>query len=173
LTVIFLGSRLERREDGRSRVLRARRGVTAADPGRAVRGVALGRQPAMRRRVLRRSCQSGRGEFPAGACALPPSAPPVSSPARVRDLRGITRQTVRGALRRSLEAVEKVVTARQACQACNLSCCTSLLYKTAGVSCGLEYTASDLGALGGTRTPNLLIRSQMLYPLSYERRMPR
>jgi hypothetical protein len=27
-----------------------------------------------------------------------------------------------------------------------------------------------LGALGGTRTPNLLIRSQMLYPLSYERR---
>jgi hypothetical protein len=29
--------------------------------------------------------------------------------------------------------------------------------------------AADLGALGGTRTPNLLIRSQMLYPLSYER----
>ena len=27
----------------------------------------------------------------------------------------------------------------------------------------------DGGALGGTRTPNLLIRSQMLYPLSYER----
>jgi hypothetical protein len=27
------------------------------------------------------------------------------------------------------------------------------------------------GALGGTRTPNLLIRSQMLYPLSYERQM--
>ena len=25
-------------------------------------------------------------------------------------------------------------------------------------------------ALGGIRTPNLLIRSQMLYPLSYERR---
>jgi len=24
-------------------------------------------------------------------------------------------------------------------------------------------------ALGGTRTPNLLIRSQMLYPLSYNR----
>jgi hypothetical protein len=24
-------------------------------------------------------------------------------------------------------------------------------------------------ALGGTRTPNLLIRSQMLYPLSYKR----
>ena len=28
-----------------------------------------------------------------------------------------------------------------------------------------------MGALGGTRTPNLLIRSQMLYPLSYERQM--
>ena len=30
-------------------------------------------------------------------------------------------------------------------------------------------TWGDGGALGGTRTPNLLIRSQMLYPLSYER----
>ncbi len=30
-------------------------------------------------------------------------------------------------------------------------------------------TCGDGGALGGTRTPNLLIRSQMLYPLSYER----
>jgi hypothetical protein len=30
-------------------------------------------------------------------------------------------------------------------------------------------TGAGLGALGGTRTPNLLIRSQMLYPLSYER----
>ena len=27
----------------------------------------------------------------------------------------------------------------------------------------------DVCALGGIRTPNLLIRSQMLYPLSYER----
>jgi hypothetical protein len=27
----------------------------------------------------------------------------------------------------------------------------------------------NMSALGGTRTPNLLIRSQMLYPLSYER----
>ncbi len=27
----------------------------------------------------------------------------------------------------------------------------------------------NVGALGGTRTPSLLIRSQMLYPLSYER----
>jgi hypothetical protein len=30
-------------------------------------------------------------------------------------------------------------------------------------------TWENRGALGGTRTPNLLIRSQMLYPLSYER----
>ena len=29
--------------------------------------------------------------------------------------------------------------------------------------------ADPVGALGGIRTPNLLIRSQMLYPLSYER----
>ena len=27
----------------------------------------------------------------------------------------------------------------------------------------------DFSALEGTRTPNLLVRSQMLYPLSYER----
>ena len=31
---------------------------------------------------------------------------------------------------------------------------------------------TSTGALGGTRTPNLLIRSQMLYPLSYRRRDP-
>jgi hypothetical protein len=31
-------------------------------------------------------------------------------------------------------------------------------------------TWASAGALGGIRTPNLLIRSQMLYPLSYERR---
>jgi hypothetical protein len=38
---------------------------------------------------------------------------------------------------------------------------------------GQRHTPSALGkrcALGGTRTPNLLIRSQMLCPLSYERR---
>jgi hypothetical protein len=28
---------------------------------------------------------------------------------------------------------------------------------------------STFSALGGIRTPNLLIRSQMLYPLGYER----
>ena len=33
----------------------------------------------------------------------------------------------------------------------------------------MALTCGDCGALGGTRTPNLLIRSQMLYPLSYER----
>src|SRR5258708_37917429 len=36
----------------------------------------------------------------------------------------------------------------------------------------LSVARSDrhqLSALGGSRTPNLLIRSQMLYPLSYER----
>ncbi len=40
-----------------------------------------------------------------------------------------------------------------------------------GYSKGRFMIASGLwaGALGGTRTPNLLIRSQMLYPLSYER----
>ena len=31
------------------------------------------------------------------------------------------------------------------------------------------FTWENVSALGGTRTPNLLIRSQMLYPLSYER----
>jgi hypothetical protein len=33
--------------------------------------VALGRQPAVRRQVLKRSCQPGRGECPAGAHARP------------------------------------------------------------------------------------------------------
>jgi hypothetical protein len=32
------------------------------------------------------------------------------------------------------------------------------------------FVAVSTSALGGTRTPNLLIRSQMLYPLSYERK---
>jgi hypothetical protein len=36
-----------------------------------------------------------------------------------------------------------------------------------------DLTCGYGSALGGTRTPNLLIRSQMLYPLSYERGMPR
>ncbi len=36
-------------------------------------------------------------------------------------------------------------------------------------TCRSHRRSNDLSALGGTRTPNLLIRSQMLYPLSYER----
>ena len=36
-------------------------------------GETLGRQPAVRLLVLRRSCQPGRGECPAGACARLPS----------------------------------------------------------------------------------------------------
>jgi hypothetical protein len=48
-------------------------------------------------------------------------------------------------------------------------CCMPLLYGIARRLLVDTSKASDLGALGGTRTPNLLIRSQMLYPLSYER----
>ncbi len=33
----------------------------------------------------------------------------------------------------------------------------------------IDYATHHISALGGTRTPNLLIRSQMLYPLSYKR----
>ena len=40
---------------------------------------------------------------------------------------------------------------------------------TSGKECAMQLTWGFGGALGGTRTPNLLIRSQMLYPLSYER----
>ena len=38
-----------------------------------------------------------------------------------------------------------------------------------GAAPSTMLTCRLVGALGGTRTPNLLIRSQMLYPLSYER----
>jgi hypothetical protein len=48
-------------------------------------------------------------------------------------------------------------------------CCTPLLYGACQRPVPRSEPASELGALGGTRTPNLLIRSQMLYPLSYER----
>ena len=48
-------------------------------------------------------------------------------------------------------------------------CCTALLYGASRRPVPNPDPACDLGALGGTRTPNLLIRSQMLYPLSYER----
>ena len=44
---------------------------------------------------------------------------------------------------------------------------------TSGARGTLTGAGSDqldlLSVLGGSRTPNLLIRSQMLYPLSYER----
>ena len=46
---------------------------------------------------------------------------------------------------------------------------SALLYGAHKRPVSYPQPASDLGALGGTRTPNLLIRSQMLYPLSYER----
>jgi hypothetical protein len=39
----------------------------------------------------------------------------------------------------------------------------------ASITTTLDLAWAFGGALGGTRTPNLLIRSQMLYPLSYER----
>jgi hypothetical protein len=61
-------------------------GVTAADWGRAVPGVALRRQPAVRRRVLRQSCRSGRGECPAGARARPAERAFVTSPVETRHL---------------------------------------------------------------------------------------
>ena len=48
-------------------------------------------------------------------------------------------------------------------------CCISLLYGARKRPVPSLEPAAELGALGGTRTPNLLIRSQMLYPLSYER----
>src|SRR5689334_3025637 len=53
---------------------------------------------------------------------------------------------------------------------CGQRCCTSLLYGVCKRPVPRSEPAAELGALGGTRTPNLLIRSQMLYPLSYERR---
>src|SRR5271170_8452208 len=44
--------------------------------------------------------------------------------------------------------------------------------KSLAISENKGLTCRFGGALGGTRTPNLLIRSQMLYPLSYERWRP-
>src|SRR5271169_7027205 len=55
-----------------------------------------------------------------------------------------------------------------------LTSCSEREVSGFGYSKGRFMIASGLwpGALGGTRTPNLLIRSQMLYPLSYERWCP-
>ena len=46
---------------------------------------------------------------------------------------------------------------------------TSPPLSTAARSYDGTMTGTFVRALGGSRTPNLLIRSQMLYPLSYER----
>ena len=48
---------------------------------------------------------------------------------------------------------------------CNLGLIVAPVYAADAVEIIERYS----GALEGTRTPNLLIRSQMLYPLSYER----
>jgi len=59
--------------------------VGGRDGGELVTGAARethGRQPAVRRRVLRRSCQPGHGEYPAGASHPPAERVAVTSPAR-------------------------------------------------------------------------------------------
>jgi hypothetical protein len=58
LTVILLGSRLERQEDGRSAEGARSAGVTDGRPATAVPEVALGRQPAVRRMVASTRCGS-------------------------------------------------------------------------------------------------------------------
>ena len=46
------------------------------------------------------------------------------------------------------------------------------MYVTFGLAVVVEVGDLHLyGALEGIRTPNLLIRSQMLYPLSYKRKI--
>jgi hypothetical protein len=40
------------------------------------------------------------------------------------------------------------------------------------VAASRQWSVSAASAPGGSRTPNLLIRSQMLYPLSYRRSVP-
>jgi hypothetical protein len=44
-----------------------------------------------------------------------------------------------------------------------------LVHRTSRVSRPHSLPVYSLGALGGTRTPDTLVRSQVLYPLSYER----
>ena len=79
-------------------------GVTAASLWRAVPGVTVGRQPAVRRRMLRRSCQSGRGECPAGACAHSAERAVVH---RFACLGALPRGTTRGALRAPLKSPQR------------------------------------------------------------------
>ena len=74
-------------------------------------GVTLGRQSAVRRRVLRRSCQSGCGECPAGACARPAERAVRHLARLARCLARVTRQTARSALRAPLMIVKKILTA--------------------------------------------------------------
>jgi hypothetical protein len=66
--------------------VRGRRALGRPAGDRQCPGVALGRQPAVRRRVLRRSCQPGCGGNPAGALRPPPpsATPAVAFPARAR-----------------------------------------------------------------------------------------
>jgi hypothetical protein len=54
--------------------------------------------------------------------------------------------------------------------ACAKLCQISNVSRT---SAGSQACDQHFRALGGIRTPNLLIRSQMLYPLGYERRAQR
>jgi hypothetical protein len=77
-------------------------GMTAADPQRAV---AWGSARAAARRapqVLRRNCQSGRDECPAGACAARRARQASPRPGHATS-RGITRRMARGALRAPLK----------------------------------------------------------------------
>jgi hypothetical protein len=108
LAVILVGSRPGARRMAFSRDPRSA-GVMAVGRLRAVRRVALGRQPAVRRRVLRRSCQSGRGECPAGALRPPAEHAVHHFVCRRMPSCGITRRTARRAPR-ALEDVRKVLT---------------------------------------------------------------
>ena len=81
--------------------------------GQPVTGRVRSRARAAARRapqVLRRSCQSGRGEYPEALAPAPPSEPSVTSPARARLPRAGSRARRRGALRAPLKYVKKVVT---------------------------------------------------------------
>ena len=85
-------------------------GVTAADRGRAVPGSA---RAAARRapQVLKRSCQPGCCECPAGACARLAERTVCHFAYRGRDTpRWIPRRTPHGALRAPLKTLEKVLT---------------------------------------------------------------
>jgi hypothetical protein len=102
LTVILAGSRLERREDGRSRM----GAVGGRDGGQPVTGGArgnAGRPPAVCRRCKGGSGQPNCGESPAGACARPAGrgcclVAPVPAASC-----GMTRRPAPGALRAPLK----------------------------------------------------------------------